>query len=106
MKKEDTKKVVIKHYEKYNRKRFSTPWVCQMTEYGKHDFTQKVGTYSNVPGEEGDLVVFNPVEGQVYGYGRKDYKGKRTEKNYAIWNGAEFVECDKLGRIRRKENEI
>lgn len=94
------KNVVVAHYESYNERRYSTPWVCKMEENGKHDFSEEVGTYTGERGREGDLVVFCPVVGQVYGYGQKDYRGNRTEKNYIKWNGMEFLACDKLGNLK------
>lgn len=44
-------------------------------------------------------MVFRPVEGQVYGYGQKDYRGKNTRIYYAKWDGEAFVHCNKLGKI-------
>ena len=69
-----------------------------MTETGKFDFSKEIGTYTGGKGEEGDLIVFKPVVGQVYGYGQKDYRGGNTEKNFVKWNGVAFEKCDKLGR--------
>ena len=94
----ETKNVVIAHFERYNWRRYSTPWVCTMTEEGKYNFSKEVGGYTGEKGEEGDLYVFSPAVGQVYGWGQKDYRGNRTEKNFCKWNGSEFVKCDKLGR--------
>ena len=51
-----------------------------------------------IVGEGGDLVVFEPVVGQVYGYGQKDYRSSRSMVCYAKWDGSGFVRCDKLGR--------
>lgn len=90
---------IIGKYESYNRRRYSRPWVCIMTEEGRHDFSQRVGVYTgDQPGDEGDLVVFDPAVGKVYGYGQKDYRGKNTERKFARWDGEKFVPCDKLGR--------
>lgn len=91
---------VINHYYSYNERRYSTPWVCEMTADGKYNFEKRIGTYTGNgrKGEEGDLVVFEPVVGQVYGYGQKDYRGNKTEIGHAKWDGEKFVECDKLGR--------
>lgn len=96
--KEEIRNAVVEHYFSYNERRYSTPWVCCMTEEGRYDFSKKVGIYTGNKGEEGDLVVFKPVDGQVYGYGQKDYRGNNTEKNFVRWNGLEFEKCDKLGR--------
>lgn len=93
--------VVINTYNIFNERRYSTPWVCKMEECGKFNFSDKVGTYTGNgrKGEAGDLVVFAPVEGQVYGYGQKDYRGGNTEVSFAKWDGEKFVACDKLGRV-------
>lgn len=93
--------IAIKHYWSYNPRRYSRPWVCKMTEEGKFDFSAKVGTYSANHGEEGDLVIYEPVVGQVYGYGQKDYRGgKNTVIHCVKWDGEQFVPCDKLGNIK------
>lgn len=89
---------VICKFERYNDRRYSLPWVCKMTETGKYDFEQEVGCYTGQPGEPGDLVVFEPVIGQVYGFGQKDYRGGKTLKTFRKWNGESFKLCDKLGR--------
>ena len=90
---------VIAHYCEYNPRRYSRPWVCRMTERGEFDFKVKVGTYSANHGEEGDLIVYEPVDGQVYGYGKKDYRGSNTEIHFALWDGERFILCDKLGKV-------
>lgn len=95
---EEIKNAVIESYYTYNARRYSTPWVCLMTEAGKFDFSKEIGTYTGEKGEEGDLIVYKPVVGQVYGYGQKDYRGGNTEKNFVKWNGVAFEKCDKLGR--------
>ena len=95
------KNAVINHYYSYNERRYSTPWVCEMTADGKYNFEKRIGIYTGNgrKGEEGDLVIFDPVVGQVYGYGQKDYRGGNTEISFAKWNGEEFVACDKLGSL-------
>ena len=97
---EEVKNVVVEHFYSFNKRRYSTPWVCLMNNHGEHDFSVSVGTYTGngKNGEEGDLVVYNPVAGQVYGYGQKDYRGNGTIKKYAKWDGVKFVTCDKLGK--------
>ena len=35
---EEIKNAVIESYYTYNARRYSTPWVCLMTETGKFDF--------------------------------------------------------------------
>ena len=91
------KNVVVEHFESYNERRYSTPWVCLMTEEGNYDFSKRVGTYTAGKGCSGDLVVHDPVIGQVYGYGQKDYRGNKTILKWVKWTGCEFTSCDKLG---------
>ena len=93
----EVKNVVIDHVIDYNKRRYSRPWVCKINT-GKYDFSKKIGCYTAADGEEGDLVVFAPVVGQVYAYGQKDYRGGNTEKSFCKWNGVEFQACDILGR--------
>lgn len=93
----EIKNVVVAHFNSYNERRYSTPWVCKMAENGKYNFSDKIGIFTGNRGEEGDLVIFRPEAGQVYGYGQKDYRGSNTEINHIKWNGSEFVACDKLG---------
>lgn len=92
------KYAVISFFEEYNERRYSLPWVCEMKEDGKYDFSKKVGAYTGNHGEEGELVVYRPVVGKVYGYGQKDYRGNQTVKAFVKWNGSSFEKCDKLGR--------
>lgn len=86
---------VIDTFAPYNVRRYSTPWVCKM-ENGNYNFNDRIGAYSAARGEGGDLVVFHPVAGQVYGYGQKDYRGQ-SYICFAKWDGTQFIKCDKLG---------
>lgn len=95
--KEEIKNVIVESFESYNERRYSIPWVCEMKKDGSYDFSKKVGAYTGKHGYEGSLVVFKPVEGQVYGYGQKDYRGGNTLKNFVKWTGEKFVECNKIG---------
>ena len=88
----------IKTYDAYNQRRYSKPWVCEMKEDGSYDFDKKVGTFDGTD-DGGDLVVFDPEEGKVYGYGQKDYRGNRTEIEFVKVINGEFVPCSKLGRL-------
>lgn len=98
-----TNAIIWTHYS-YNARRYSRPWVAMMTPDGRYDFKTRVGTYTGKDGEGGDLVVFDPVVDQVYGYGQKDYrKYSGTEIYWAKWDGEKFVPCDKLGRIAEAE---
>lgn len=92
----------IASFGSFNQRRYGTPWVCTMTPAGKYDFSQRVGTYTGdgYQGEEGDLIVTDPVVGQVYGYGQKDYRGNGTVKKFAKWDGEKFVPCDKIGQVK------
>lgn len=92
----EMKNVIVEHFESYNERRYSTPWVCLMNN-GKYDFSRKIGTYTADKGYEGDLIVYAPVVGQVYGYGQKDYRGCNTIKSFVKWTGSEFVACDNMG---------
>lgn len=97
--------VVLDSWGAYNQRRYGCPWVCVMRADGSYNFEPRVGTYTGNArqGEGGDLVVFEPVVGQVYGYGQKDYRGGRSMVCFAKWDGSGFVRCDKLGR-ELKEN--
>ena len=100
------KLAVIKHFRSFNARRYGSPWVCIMDERGRHDFTKDVGIYTGNcnQGDEGDLIVFDPVENQVYGYGQKDHrKPEKSLKAYSKWNGEEFVPCDKLGTLKNNK---
>lgn len=90
--------VVVEHFENYNARRYSMPWVCKITKDGRHDFSERIGIFTGSDGDVGDLVIFQPVVGQVYGYGQKDYRRHNTVKKIVKWNGSTFVECDKLGK--------
>ena len=94
---EEVKNIVVSHFMHYNRRRYSRPWVCQINN-GKYDFSKEVGCFTGEDGDDGDLVVFEPVAGQVYAFGQKDYRGGNTEKSFCKWNGSEFQACDILGR--------
>lgn len=98
---EKMRNVTIETFVAFNARRYGKPWVCRMTEDGKFDFDHEVGGYSAdaYKGEAGDLVVFEPVVGAVYGFGQKDHNcNKNTWKAFAKWDGSQFVACDKFGR--------
>lgn len=95
------KNVTIAHFNSFNQRRYSTPWVCAMDERGKYDFSQEVGTYTGNGryGEAGDLVIFEPEVGRVYSYGQKDHRGNgTTNKHIKFVSEDTWVECDKLGK--------
>lgn len=60
---------VLDSWGAYNQRRYGCPWVCVMRADGSYNFEPRVGTYTGNArqGEGGDLVVFEPVVGQVYG---------------------------------------
>lgn len=93
----EIKNVVVAHFDSYNQRRYSKPWVCLMTDEGKFDFSKNVGDYTGNHGDSGDLVIYKPVIGQVYGWGQKDYRGNNTIKNYCKWTENGFVACNKIG---------
>ncbi len=92
------KNVVVERFISYNKRRYSKPWVCKMDTNGKYNFKEEVGTYSAVHGDEGDLIIYKPEIGQVYGYGQKDYRGESYIR-FIKWNGTGFEACDKLGNL-------
>lgn len=96
------KNAVISSFGVYNEKRYGLPWVARVTDEGRFDFSERVGIYTGSPGYEGDLVVTTPQEGQVYGYGQKDYRGNNSFSSFKKWDGERFVPCDRIGRV--KEN--
>ena len=91
--------IIVESYGAFNFRRYSNPWVAIMVD-GKPDFSAKVGGYTGKynKGEAGDLYITNPVEGAVYAYGQKDYKGNNTEMAYLKYVDGELVGVDKLGR--------
>lgn len=95
------KNVVIEHFGMYNQRRYSTPWVCQMDEKGKYDFSTEVGCYTGNgrQGEAGDLVIYEPEIGKVYSYGQKDHRGNGTTNRHIKFVAEDkWVACDKLGK--------
>lgn len=95
----EVKNAVVESFMQYNARRYSLPWICKMGENGAYDFGEKIGCYTGTEGEEGNLIVFDPVIGQVYGWGQKDYRGNNTIKKFAKWNGVDFDKCDKMGEL-------
>lgn len=96
------KNKVIAHFENYNEKRFSQPWVAVVRD-GKYDFSEEIGLWTGDHryGCEGELMVWAKMLSTktVYAYGQKDYRGKKTVIRFAIWTGKEFIECDKFGKV-------
>ena len=90
---------IIKNYESYNSRRFSKPWVAEVKEDGSFDFKKKIGIYDGTD-LGGALVIFEPEEGKVYGYGQTDNRGNKTEISFVKFVNGAFVECTRLGRLK------
>lgn len=85
---------ILKHYDSFNWRRYGNPWVAVVNpKTAKPDFSEKVGGYTGGynRGEEGDLYICEPIEGTVYMYGQKDYRGNNTERKYAKYIDGEFI---------------
>lgn len=91
---------VIESFKDYNARRYSRPWVCKMTATGTYDFSCRVGCYTGQDGQEGELVIFHPVNGQVYAFGQKDRRGNNTLIEFIKWDGSKFLVCNKLGKVK------
>lgn len=87
---------VIKSYGVFNQRRYGTPWAGAVEKLGKYDFSVGEYTGNGRNGEEGDLRIKNTVEGAVYAYGQKDYRGK-SEPSFVVYEDGKFRE------ISRKE---
>ena len=48
----------------------------------------------------GELYIADPVEGQVYGYGQKDYRGSGSFTSYVQYKNGEFVDVEKCDLVR------
>ena len=92
---------VIASFCDFNERRYGVPWVGKVTERGKYVFSSDIGTYTGTrgTGEGGDLVVFEPIDGQVYAYGQKDHRGHNSVLKYAKWDASQgkFIPCTRLG---------
>ena len=78
----------------FDPKRYSDPWVASVNRStGKPDFSKEVGIYTGTrrSGEAGSLLVYEPIEGAVYMYGQKDYRGGKTSRMYAQYCGGAFT---------------
>lgn len=92
---------VIENYERFNERRYGNPWVARVSPNGKIDFKIKVGGYTGAygKGEAGSLYVTEPVEGAVYAYGQKDYRGNNGGYEYIQYKNGEFVKVEKTALI-------
>ena len=85
----------IKVYNSFNFRRYGTPWVAKVDpQTAKPNFKLRVGGYTGGynNGEAGELYVTNPVDGAVYMYGQKDYRGHNTERAYVQYRNGNFVD--------------
>lgn len=85
---------IVQHYQDFNPRRYSNPWIAIVDiKTGNPDFKRKIGGYTGAygKGEEGDLYITAPVEGAVYTYGQKDYRGDNTERNYIQYVNGQLV---------------
>lgn len=93
--------LVIKSYAAFNERRYGNPWVAIVGKGGKIDFSQRVGGYTGAygKGEAGELYISDPVEGGVYAYGQKDYRGHNGGYDYIKIVNGQAVEIDKAHLI-------
>lgn len=92
---------VIKNYDRFNERRYGNPWVARVAANGKIDFENKVGGYTGAygKGEAGSLYVNDPVEGVVYAFGQKDYRGNNGGYEYIQYKNGEFLKVEKTALI-------
>ena len=96
----------LAYFHKYDKSKYSVPWVCKVKQNGVYDFSECIGGYSGRHGDEGYLYVFNPIKGQVYGYGQKRYYyDQYSIIRHAVWNGKEFCQCNKFGILEVCNND-
>lgn len=95
--KQAPKNVVISTYDAFNFRRYGDPWVALVDSNGRINFKPHVGCYTGArgKGEAGELYVYAPVEGQVYAYGQKDYRGRNGGYGYVQFVGGKFVNVEK-----------
>lgn len=93
---------VIETYESFNKNRYSNPWVAEVDSKGKLNFKAKVGGYTGAygKGEAGELYITDPIEGKVYAYGQKDYRGNNGGYEYIKYINGEFVKIEKTNLIK------
>lgn len=75
-----------KHFNSYNEKRYSKPWIALIIEWdtGKKPVMQ-FGEYVGEHGYEGEVEILASI-GSVVRYGRKDYRGNNTINQFAVVN--------------------
>jgi hypothetical protein len=93
----------VREYSEFNQRRYGNPWVALVSKTtGKIDFSVKVGGYTGGygKGEAGTLYIVQPIEGTVYAYGQKDYRGNNGGYEYIKYVGGQFVEIAKTDLIK------
>ena len=97
---------IIRSYSEFNQRRYGNPWVARVDSRGKIDFASKAGAYTGGynKGEAGDLYVYAPVEGAVYAYGQKDYRGNNGGYQYVQYKDGAFVEIAKTDLLNALAN--
>ncbi|WP_418972668.1 hypothetical protein [Allofournierella sp.] len=85
--------ITVKTYGSFNPRRYGNPWIARVDETGRINFKSAVGSYTGRygAGEAGDLYLYAPVEGQIYAYGQKDYRGSNTAKEYVQYIDGKLV---------------
>lgn len=96
----------VANYQGFNFRRYGNPWVAKVGTDGKVSFKENVGGYTGGynKGEAGQLYITNPVEGQVYAYGQKDYRGSNGGYDYIQYNNGEFVTIAKEKLVEALSN--
>lgn len=99
--------LVIKNYEGYNPRRYSNPWVAKVNSNAKISFSERVGGYTGGynTGEPGQLYIEKPIDGQVYAYGKKDYRGSNSYIQYIKILDGKVVEISKQELIKNLQGE-
>lgn len=79
--------ITVKHFDIFNQRRYSDPWVAIVDDHCRPDFSRRVGLYTggHRTGEAGDLMLLDPEDGAVYAWGQKDYRGGNTERGWALY---------------------
>ena len=87
----------VEEFEEFNERRKSQPWIAKVNKLGKITFAERVGGYTGAygKGEAGILYLTNPIEGQVYAWGQKDYyKSSHSYKKYVVYKNGQLTEVE------------
>lgn len=87
----------VKKYGSFNYRRYSNPWIAILDKRTlKPDFSERVGGYTGGynRGEAGVLYLTNPIDGAVYMFGQKDYRGSNTERGYFVYYHGQIYPVD------------